>query len=249
MINQAQRAYPNSDSFFLEHSQRYLFVSKFTKNKVVLDLGCGEGYGSIILKKAGAIKVIGLDNDQSIIKMAQKKYSLPSVSFKKGDAYKLPFRDQFFDLVVSLELIEHLANQQKFLNEVKRVLKPQGVFFLSTPNKINYRGLTSPFHCHEFTLKELRSVLSASFKKVIIFGQQIVNHRLLQQEKKFFNFYQRITFGQKWVKKIFLLIPGKLKAYFHLRLIGKTPFADNNAFIISKNNLQEAITFIAMAKK
>ncbi len=197
MIIRGERLHFEQDkkhSFVLEHVQRYQFATQFVNGKTVLDLGCGEGYGTKILKDAGANQVIGVDINQEVIKQARKDYSSRGISFRAGDAQGLELKDESFDLVVSLELIEHLQNYQQYLQEVKRVLKSPGIFVLSTPNKDNYRGQTSPFHIKEFSLEELQKILAALFQKVEIFGQKIINPQIVVSEKRFFNYYQWLTF-------------------------------------------------------
>ena len=252
MIIRGERLHIGKDkkhSFVLEHIQRYRFAAKWANKRTVLDLGCGEGYGTKILKRAGASKIIGVDINKEVIKQAKKNYSSKSVFFQEGDAQGLEFKDKSFDLVISLELIEHLQNYKKYLKEVKRVLKTKGVFILSTPNKDNYRGESSPFHVKEFSLEELRETLTGLFQKVEIFGQQITNPQIADSERYFFNLYQRLTFGRSLTKKLFLLIPSEIKAFFYKNLFGQTPQAMKSDFKISKRKLSEAITFLVLCQK
>lgn len=252
IVTRGERLHLGQDqkhSFALEHLQRYQFAARFVSQKVVLDLGCGEGYGAKMLKEAGAKKVIGIDVDREVIGQANKNYSSTKVSFQTGDAQKLTFKDKSFDLVVSLELIEHLPDYRRYLKEVRRVLKPGGVFVLSTPNKDNYRGLTSPFHTREFNLEELQKILTGLFSEVEIFGQEITNPEVFESEKRFFQLYQRLTLQSPLVKKLLLLIPPEIKAFFHQKTLGQSPPADEKDFKISKENLKEALTFLAVSRK
>lgn len=181
------------------HFARCKFVCPYVKDRVVLDVAAGDGYVAYeMAKKAGARKVIGLDNFKQAIESAKKRYQHPCLEFQLGQAEKMSLTDNFFDLVVCLETIEHVKNHQMFLQEVKRTLKPDGIFIVSTPNKAaTLRGLIvrkplNPYHLTEFTKKRLAKLLKNYFHSLEWFGQLII------PKKTFKYFLKRIT-GQ--VKK------------------------------------------------
>ena len=161
-----------------EHWHRYLFASPFVQGKTVLDIACGEGYGSFYLSSL-AKHVVGVDISQEAIDYAASKYIKHNLEFKTGAASKIPIKDEsVFDVVVSFETIEHMAeaDQSLFLAEVKRLLKPNGVFLVSTPNKLVYSDLTghkNEFHFREFFVPEFKEFLFARFKYADFFGQKI----------------------------------------------------------------------------
>lgn len=145
----------------------------------------------------------------------------------------------------------------KMISQAQRAYPNQGNFFLehymrylfaSRFAKNNYRGSTSPFHSHEFGLKELRQVLQSNFAPVKIYGQQLKNPKLLAQEKSFFNLYQKLTLGQSLIKKFYLLIPTRIKAFFQKLIIGQSPQALTHDFIITQKDLNQAITFLAVCQ-
>jgi SAM-dependent methyltransferase/glycosyltransferase involved in cell wall biosynthesis len=163
------------DELLLEHVSRYRFAASYVADREVLDFGCGSGYGAAILKRAGARKVVGSDLTPEAVRFAHSHYAGPGLGFCVADCERCCFPDHSFDAVVSFELIEHLQSYPEFLAEVRRVLRPGGVFVLSTPNKRTYRthpGIPpNPFHVHEFDLDEFRGVLESLFPAVVIFGQ------------------------------------------------------------------------------
>ncbi len=168
-----ERLIPNAPGLkflYQEHITRYIFASSFVKNKIVLDAACGTGYGSSFLVEHDASEVIGIDNADDAILHCNENYSNPKLSFKKADCLNLPFEDSTFDTTVSFETIEHLENPNKFLTEIKRILKNDGVFIVSTPNIESYDE-ENPFHEHEFSLKDFESILHKNFKNVSIFFQ------------------------------------------------------------------------------
>ena len=154
-----------------QHIMRYVFASNYVKGKIVLDVACGSGYGSNYLARKGAKKVFGVDLDNKPLEIAKKFYFLPNVEFLQGNVLELPFPDEFFDVVISFETIEHLYETDKYIAEIKRVLKKDGIFICSTPN-IKYTQ-HPPFHVHEFYPEEFYSLLENNFSKVEKYAQYI----------------------------------------------------------------------------
>lgn len=100
-------------------------------NVQILDLGCGAGFLSNFLASQG-YQVIGLDQSESSLRVAKENDSTKSVQYLLGDAYQLPFEDGYFDAVLAMDFLEHVERPFDVLKEVKRVLKPQGLFFFHT---------------------------------------------------------------------------------------------------------------------
>ncbi|MCK4319949.1 class I SAM-dependent methyltransferase [Candidatus Micrarchaeota archaeon] len=107
------------------------FLKEYCRKKRTLDIGCGRG-GHARYVSGFAKKVYGIDPSDEAI--AEAKSVCPKCKFFVGSAYKLPFKDNFFDSVYSIDVIEHLDYPEKMLKEVKRVLKKGGVFLIQTPN-------------------------------------------------------------------------------------------------------------------
>jgi len=121
----------------LEHYHRYAVVLDAAKKKDVLDVACGEGYGSFLL--AGVARsVVGVDISKEAVQHASATYKMPNLTFHLGNAAKLNFCDASFDIVISFETIEHLAEQAQMLAEIRRVLRPEGVLVISSPNRPIY---------------------------------------------------------------------------------------------------------------
>jgi SAM-dependent methyltransferase len=155
-----------------EHYARYAFATRFSKNAVVLDAGCGTGYGSQALS-GDALRVVGIDLSEEATRYAADHYPSLNQRWLTASCTQLPFGDATFDTVVAFEVIEHLPDWPKLLIEARRVLKPAGVFIVSTPNKVVYsetRGDAgpNPFHEHEFEYAEFRGALTAFFPYVEI---------------------------------------------------------------------------------
>ena len=152
---------------------RYDFAAEYIKEKVVLDVACGAGYGSRFLLDRGAKKVVGGDNLAEALAAAQKFYGRKGVQFFMVNATRLPFADNSFDVVVSMETIEHLELQEDFLAECRRVLKEGGVFICSTPNRmmsIDEARKHNCYHVHELTADEFRELTARYFNDIKLYG-------------------------------------------------------------------------------
>src|SRR6476620_744587 len=115
----------------IEHLHRYAIASEYVKDKIVLDIACGEGYGAALLgQKAKSVK--GVDIDNATILRARLKYKMANLQFLTGKAEAVPVEDSHFDVVTCFETLEHSANHQQIISEFKRVLKPGGLLILST---------------------------------------------------------------------------------------------------------------------
>jgi ubiquinone/menaquinone biosynthesis C-methylase UbiE len=168
-----------------EHVSRYAFAARFAPEALVLDVGCGAGYGTAELASRGRF-AIGIDSAPEAIVHARSAYSTPNMAFIPASATALPFRDESFELVTAFEVIEHLTNWRDLLSEARRVLYPDGVFLVSTPNKEYYtdsRGASgpNPFHTHEFAFDEFHNALTEFFPYCTV---------LLQNHVEAFAFYQ-----------------------------------------------------------
>lgn len=165
----------------LEHLHRYAFAGNFVKNKVVLDVACGEGYGSNLLAQ-NALEVVGVDIDDETIKKAAARYKKPNLKFIKGNATELPFGEKQFDIVVSFETIEHIEEHHQMLLEIKRVLRPEGLLIISTPDKKTYSGETgykNKFHVKELYKEEFHNLVQPYFKNQKILQQSFIHGSLM----------------------------------------------------------------------
>jgi ubiquinone/menaquinone biosynthesis C-methylase UbiE len=151
-----------------EHWHRYAFARRFAVGKRVLDAACGEGYGTALLAKA-ASTVVGVDIDRPTVAHASARYGDGvRVRFVEGSCTELPLPDASVDVVVSFETIEHIgaSDQPRMLAEFARVLVPDGIVVLSSPNKRLYsddRNYVNEFHLHELYRDELERLLKPLF--------------------------------------------------------------------------------------
>jgi glycosyltransferase involved in cell wall biosynthesis/2-polyprenyl-3-methyl-5-hydroxy-6-metoxy-1,4-benzoquinol methylase/GT2 family glycosyltransferase/organic radical activating enzyme len=159
-----------------EHLHRYAFAAHFVKGKKVLDLGCGEGYGTYMLASE-AEYVAGVEIDKTTVQHARSRYIKDNLEFMEGSILDMPVKGKGkFDVAVCFEVIEHIAEHDKLLSEVKRLLKDDGLFIVSTPNKAVYTDESdyhNPFHIKELYLDEFKALLSHYFKNIRLLGQRV----------------------------------------------------------------------------
>ena len=163
---------------YLEHINRYIFASRFVRNKAVLDVACGTGYGSNHMREKGAKRVTGVDISMDAINYAKSNFG-KEVNFVCADAIELPFADNCFDIIVSFETIEHIRRYERFLLECRRILKRGGLLICSSPNKRVFSPETenplNPFHVKEFYPEEFFKLLDECFADINLYGQCDVN--------------------------------------------------------------------------
>ncbi|NIF76627.1 glycosyltransferase [Paraburkholderia sp. Cy-641] len=165
-----------------EHWHRYAWAAHAVAGLDVLDVACGEGYGSAILART-ANKVTGVDLSQEATAHATAQYAaVENLSFLNGSACVLPLHDASFDAVVSFETIEHLMEQEEMLAEIRRVLRPGGFLILSSPNKKVYsddRNYRNEFHVKELYFDELDALVRRHFPSVTYYGQRLATSSLI----------------------------------------------------------------------
>lgn len=158
-----------------EHWHRYLFAAPLVAGRDVLDVACGEGYGSALLARR-ARHVTGADIAEAAVLHARARYAAAAnLAFRRADCAALPFADASFDAVVSFETLEHIAAQEPFVDEIRRVLRPEGLLILSCPNKAEYSdrpGTTNAFHVRELYRAELAALLARRFAHTAWYGQR-----------------------------------------------------------------------------
>jgi len=166
-----------------EHLHRYAFAAEFVKGRRVLDLASGEGYGTHMLSR-DAEQVVGVDIDPQSVEHATRRYSSDNVNFICGSMIDIPIEGQkIFDIIVCFEAIEHIKEHDELLCEVRRLLKEDGLFIVSTPNRATYfpdpqypnkRCIPQhPFHVKELSIDELRNLLGNYFREARFLGQRV----------------------------------------------------------------------------
>ena len=149
--------------WFARHDAAYRWITAnlpIDPTGRVLDAGCGEGYGAEQLRLAGADSVTGLDYEHTTLRHVRRVY--PQVNVVRGNLVQTAFATAAFDLVTSLQTIEHLWEQPRFVTECARIIKPTGTLVLSTPNRLTFPS-GNWYHTRELTAAEFAELLEPHF--------------------------------------------------------------------------------------
>jgi ubiquinone/menaquinone biosynthesis C-methylase UbiE len=176
-MEELERFVPGIDGqIWYEHWHRYHFASGFAAGKAVVDVACGEGYGSALLARTAA-RVTGIDASAETIALARRRYGgRPNLDYVDGRCESMPVDDASADLVVSFETLEHLENPRALIAEAARVLRPEGLLMVSTPNKSVYTdrtGYHNPYHPSELYESQFVDALRERFPVLRLFGQRV----------------------------------------------------------------------------
>lgn len=154
---------PAENYWFRRHEAVYLALLDDCRDALVLEAGVGEGYGAAMLRSV-ARGVVGLELEAGAALHARRRYGL---DVARADLQALPLPDASVDVVVNLQVIEHLWDQPGFLRECARVLRPGGRLHCSTPNRLTFspgngpddRPL-NPFHTRELAAADLHALVT-----------------------------------------------------------------------------------------
>ena len=167
----------SNDQISVEHRHRYQIASQFVgPDSRVLDLGCGLGYGSRYLCRG--VSYLGIDISEDAISYCRQVSDVKNVTFEQFNATSIPLPDSSFDVITAFEMLEHVPDPSTVVKEARRLLKPDGLFLSSTPDRDTYDSLlTEPnlFHVSEMSLAEYVSCLEDHFKFNKIMGQFFYN--------------------------------------------------------------------------
>ena len=164
---------PAENYWFRRHLAVYEWIARQLAGKRVIDLACGEGYGSEVLaRRAG--QVVGVDANPEAHEHARLRYVRPNLRFERGlvDTFGEP---GFVDAVVFLQTIEHVEDPVAVLEHLGSLLAPDGVAYVSTPNVLTLappgaERSGNPWHLKEYRAGEFRELCEAAFGQVELLG-------------------------------------------------------------------------------
>lgn len=165
-----------TNGMLLEHIARYYFATPYIQGRV-LDIACGTGYGCHMVakdRKREITEIVGVDIDKETLFYANREYNHQKVTYMQGDAIdpSLPEQLGMFDTILSFETIEHVEDDQVFIENLYKMLKPGGTLVLSSPfGRGRGKPTSEPFHVHQLTPEEFEQ-LFVRFSNVDIYYQR-----------------------------------------------------------------------------
>ena len=161
--------YPND--LYYAHLSIYEFASKFARDKIVLDAGCGDGYGTNYLVHRGARYITGIDVSQVAINACQKHYSNNNLKFQRMDLSEINgFNPHSIDLIFSSNALEHVASVRDFFDKCYELLTADGQVFIAVPPVVDEisrnANISNPYHLNIWTPAQWKFALSLYFDEI-----------------------------------------------------------------------------------
>ncbi len=162
---------PAENYWFRRHLAVYEWIAGRCAGLDVVDLACGEGYGSEVLARSAA-RVVGVDANREANEHARTKYARPGVLFELGTIEAF---DKRCDAVVFLQTIEHVEDPERTLRRVRSLLRPGGRAYVSTPNVLTLappgaERSGNPWHLREYHPDEFAALCESCFDRVELYG-------------------------------------------------------------------------------
>jgi SAM-dependent methyltransferase len=151
---------------------QYEFAARIGCKGSYVDFGCGYGFGTMLVADSLGVTSFGFDLDEACVRYAKGRFRQPNLHFDYRAEVSLPFESGSVGLVTCFAVIEHLDEGRlaRFLQEVRRVLAPNGALVGATPNRLLHEKV-SPFHIREFSAGDLEELARANGFRAEIFGQ------------------------------------------------------------------------------
>ena len=244
--------------FYREHLARYHFSETYIQPGYTLDIATGTGYGADILAQHTGVSVIGVDIDLASLAQAYKTYK--QISFMNVNGLALPFMDKCLQNIVTLETIEHIEDDHSYVQELARVLRPDGVCIVSTPNREHSlrHNRVNPYHVREYIEPELMGVLQTGFHDVRIFFQGYSSRyydnvrqysEAIQADKQKLNPAVQFAINHVY-RPIKQHIPTSATNFFIHAMLKRTyPQPDFSDVTISDKPVEDTNVFIAVCKQ
>jgi len=233
---------PEENYWFRRHEAAYLALREHCVGAVVLEAGCGEGYGADLL--AGVAKrVVALDYEQQTTEHVLARY--PALDVLRGNLVSLPVGSGTIDVVANFQVLEHLWDQAGFLAECFRVLRPGGGLLLTTPNRITFSPgqdtPTNPFHTRELNPAELAALLAEAGFAVEFLGGLHHGPRVLELDR---------AYGGSLIKAQLDVVLGYLpgEASWPVKLLTDVDSLRAKDFLVHDRDIDASLDLVAVAR-
>lgn len=241
--------------FFYQQQKAYSFCLQFVKNKKVLEIGSGSGYGTYKLAKV-AKNVLGIDSDELAIEKSKTKYKKNNLKFSSSAIENFEEGNKF-DCVVALQVFEHIEKPELFLSKIASVITKDGFLIISTPNSLTQSYNENPYHYKEYSFAELKNILSKYFKEVElcgIIGDSKVTKFEEMRRKHIMNFIKVDGLNlRKFIPRKFKQLMFDLIAFYNRAMYQGKNTKTNEKILeenykVVKGNVSSAIDIIAICR-
>lgn len=235
----------------------YDVVRKWAVGKSVLDVGFGEGYGSAYFAEI-AREVVGVDYDLTTVRKATAKYIRANLTFLQADifSWSATLQDRTFDIVCSFQTIEHMNDQNRFVEILKACVAPGGTVVVTTPNRLQFPTF-NPYHVREFAPEELRELLGQHFSDVRIYGvfgdAKVLEYRAAKQMLGNLILRFDVLQARKWlprplVRGVYVVVSNALKLVSYRRKQAQADDITLENFSLSGANLERSLDLLGVGR-
>jgi SAM-dependent methyltransferase len=232
---------PEENYWFRRHEAAYVALRERCVDAVVLEAGCGEGYGADLLAEVAAT-VVALDYEPLTTAHVRARY--PRLDVLRGNLATLPIASAGIDVIANFQVLEHLWDQAGFLAECRRVLRPGGTLLLTTPNRITFSPgqdtPINPFHTRELDPAELAELLTEAGFAVEFLGGLHHGPRLLELDA---------AYGGSLIQAQLDVVMGHLpgEASWPWQLLADVDSLRANDFVVHDREVEASLDLVAVA--
>ena len=225
---------PEENYWFRRHLVVYRWIASRVGGRRVVDLACGEGYGSAELARTAA-SVVGVDANPDAFEHARLKYTGPKLSFERN---MIELWDGDVDCVVFLQTIEHVQDPGAVMDHVRELIGPAGVAYVSTPNVLTLapKGAErsgNPWHVREYRAAEYRALCERHFASVDLLGlfhaRRLAVHQWAIEHAGWDTVHRRLGFTTRFYDRF-------------------TPAISTRDFALKRGGLDRALDFLAVLR-
>ena len=225
---------PEENYWFRRHLVVYRWIASRVGGRRVVDLACGEGYGSAELARTAA-SVVGVDANPDAFEHARLKYSGPKLSFERN---MIELWDGDVDCVVFLQTIEHVQDPDAVLARIRDLVGPGGVAYVSTPNVLTLapegeERSGNPWHIKEYRAEEFRALCERHFGSVDLLGlfhaRKLRLHELAIRHARWDDVHKRLGITKSFYDRF-------------------TPAIAASDFALKPGHLDRALDFLAVCR-
>lgn len=227
---------PEENYWYRRHLAVYRWIAERCDGKRVVDMACGEGYGSAVLAERAA-QTVGVDANPEAHEHARLRYTRPGLRFERSLVEQFD-RDAPYDAIVFLQTIEHVEDPDRLLERFASLLASDGAVYVSTPNRLTLapKGAErsgNPWHVYEYTASEFTRLVEPHFSQVDVLG--LFHARKLRVHE--------IALKLGWDRMHATL---RVTDPFYSRF---TPAISERDFVFRRESLESALDFLAVCRR